>query len=165
MLNGFHAYHGTAMMGVEVQNSAIKKNQELTYQTPCHAVVDYCDDKRMKKLENQLAGARAAGRKGLPIGAIKGSEKPGAYRILYAADTLEELASYMYEDEEIEKTFLSTVKCYNEMCRAGRDTEFGKEPALLHEIRKAPFYAVGQPKDSHHPIGQSFKLLVTVRGL
>lgn len=36
---------------------------------------------------------------------------------------------------------------------------------LLHELAKAPFYAVGQLKDSHHPIGQSFKLLVTVSGL
>lgn len=139
--------------------------EQMTYQTPCHAVVDYCDEKRMKKLEAQLAGARAAGKKGLPIDAIKGSEKPGTFRILYAADTLEELASYMYEDEEAQRTFVYTVKRYNEICRAGQDTDFGKEPALLHEIRKAPFYAAGQPKDSHHPIGQSFKLLVTVSGL
>lgn len=54
---------------------------------------------------------------------------------------------------------------YNELCRQKRDTDFGKDAALLHEIRKAPFYAVGQMKDSHHPIGQSFKLLVTVSGL
>lgn len=139
--------------------------EELTYQTPCHAVVDYCNEERMEKLEDQLAGARAAGRKGLPIGAIKGSEKPGNFRILYAADTLEELAEYMYEDEQSRKNFLAAVERYNEMCRNGRDTDFGKEPALLHEIRKAPFYAVGQQKDSHHPIGQSFKLLVTVSGL
>ena len=179
-LNGFHAYPGTAMMGVEVQNSAIKKNQELAekngavflFGTKAKELI--MDGKRISGAvaetgEGEVIRILAA--KGVILAAGDYSrnrqmcEKPGTFRILYAADTLEELASYMYEDEEIKKTFLYTVKCYNEMCRAGRDTEFGKEPALLHEIRKAPFYAVGQPKDSHHPIGQSFKLLVTVSGL
>lgn len=139
--------------------------EELTFQTPCHAVVDYCDEARMKKLDQQLEKARRAGKKGLPIGAIKGSEKPGDFRVLYAADTIEELAEFMYEDDRARKEFLSSVDRYNELCRKKQDVDFGKEPALLHEIRQAPFYAVGQLKDSHHPIGQSFKLLVTVSGL
>ena len=168
---GFGTHILGALAGAKQPNGMLfgvfdsKIREELTYQTPCHAVVDYCDEKRMEKLERQLAGAGAAGEKGLPIGAIKGSEKPGTFRILYAADTLEELASYMYEDAASRKNFLSSVARYNEMCRAGKDTDFGKEPALLHEISRPPFYAVGQPNDSHHPIGQSFKLLVTVSGL
>lgn len=37
--------------------------EELTFQTSCHAVVDYCDDARMKKLDHQLEEARKAGKK------------------------------------------------------------------------------------------------------
>lgn len=141
--------------------------EELTYQTPCHAVIDYCHEERMAKLDQQLEAARKAGAKGLPIGAVKGSEREssGLLRVLYAADTIEELAQYMYDDSASRETFLKTVERYNELCREGKDTDFGKEKPLLHEIKKAPFYAVGQLKDSHHPIGQSFKLLVTMSGL
>lgn len=141
--------------------------EELTYQTPCHAVVDYCNEERMAKLDRQLRKAREAGAKGYPITPVKGSEKEDArpIRVLYAADTLEELAAYLFEREKDRKTFLAEAERYNALCRAGKDTDFGKEPALLHEIKKAPFYAAGQLKDSHHPIGQSFKILVTMSGL
>lgn len=141
--------------------------EELTYQTPCHAVVDYCNEERMAKLDRYLEGARKAGSKGLPIGAIKGSERESRepLRVLYAADTVEQLAERVFDTEEKRKNFVRTVQRYNELCRAGKDTDFGKEKALLHEIRKPPFYAAGQLKDSHHPIGQSFKLLVTMSGL
>ena len=141
--------------------------EELTYQTPCHAVVDYCSRERMAKLDEQLAAARAAGKRGYPIGAIKGSERESSLplRVLYAADSIEELAGYVYQDPAAQAAFIKTVERYNELCRQGKDTDFGKEAALLHEIKKAPFYAVGQLKDSHHPIGQSYKLLVTMSGL
>ena len=138
---------------------------QLTYQTNCHAVFDYCNPKRVEKLEYDLKRARTAGKKGVPISAIKGSEKPGMPRILYAADTLEQLAEYMYEEQDSRETFLKTVGRYNQLCKNGKDVDYGKEKALLHGVLKAPFYAVGQLKDSHHPIGQSFKLLVTVSGL
>lgn len=138
---------------------------QLTYQTNCHAVFDYCNPKRVEKLEYDLKRARTAGKKGVPISVIKGSEKPGMPRILYAADTLEQLAEYMYEEQDSRETFLKTVGRYNQLCKNGKDVDYGKEKALLHGVLKAPFYAVGQLKDSHHPIGQSFKLLVTVSGL
>jgi hypothetical protein len=170
---GFGTHILAALAGAKQPNGMLygifddNIQEELTYQTPCHAVVDYCLEERMEKLRQQLAGARKAGRKGLPIGAVKGSEAESSMplRILYAADSMEELAEYVFEDPETRKTFLNTVERYNELCRNGKDTDFGKEAVLLHEIKKAPFYAVAQLKDSHHPIGQSFKLLVTMSGL
>lgn len=139
--------------------------EQLTYQTNCHAIVDYCDDQRVEALKQILKQAREAGSKGLPISPIKGSETRSAPRILYTANTLKELAACMFNEGDIQKTFLETVQQYNHMCRQGKDTEFGKEVALLHGILKPPFYAVGQLKDSTHPIGQSLKILVTVSGL
>lgn len=68
--------------------------------------------------------------------------QPGALRVLYAADTIERLAEYLYDDPEIRNVFVKTVNRYNELCRQGKDTDFGKEAALLHEIKKPLFYAV-----------------------
>lgn len=118
---------------------------ELTYQTPCHAVVDYCREERMARLDMQLEAARKAGKAGYPIGAVKGSKKESAslLRVLYAADSIEKLAEYIYDNVKEQKAFIKTVERYNEICRKGRDVDFGKEAALLHEIRKPPFYAVG----------------------
>lgn len=134
--------------------------EELTYQTPCHAVFDYCREEKILKLDDYLKRARQAGKEGIPVN--RNAEMP---RRLYAADTIAQLAAYIYSDPDIQTNFIQTVLRYNELCRNGKDTDYGKEPVLLHELTKPPFYAVGQLKDSHHPIGQSFKLLVTVSGL
>lgn len=134
--------------------------EELTYQTPCHSIFDYCLPEKLEKLDDYMNRAVSAGREGIPVN--KNTSMP---RRLYAAQTIEELASYVFSDEKSQQTFIKTVARYNEMCRKGRDSDFGKDPAFLHEIKNPPFFAVGQLKDSHHPIGQSFKLLVTVSGL
>ena len=35
---------------------------------------------------------------------------------------------------------IESVRRYNELCRAGKDTDFHKKPKYLQEIREAPFY-------------------------
>lgn len=57
------------------------------------------------------------------------------------ADTLEELADKIGLDKE---TLLTTVERYNGYCAAGDDEDFGKDPAMLHAIEQAPFYALKQ---------------------
>lgn len=54
------------------------------------------------------------------------------------ADTLEELADAFGIEKE---TFLETVAQYNELFDAQKDSQYGKEPFRLSEIRTAPFYA------------------------
>lgn len=54
------------------------------------------------------------------------------------ADSLEEIADAFGIDKE---NFLATVKNYNKLYDAQEDTQYGKEPFRLSEIRKAPFYA------------------------
>ncbi|MCC8023810.1 MAG: FAD-dependent oxidoreductase [Clostridium sp.] len=134
--------------------------EQITYQAPCHAVFDYTDPKRRHKLERALAEARR--HKGKP--AVT-EDAAGYRRPLYCADSLSELAEIIFETGEERKTFLWETTRYNELCRQGRDTDFGKDPHLLFPIENGPFYACGQKKDSHHPGGQSLKLLVTVSGL
>jgi succinate dehydrogenase/fumarate reductase flavoprotein subunit len=54
------------------------------------------------------------------------------------ADTIEELADKMGVDR---KTFVATVKRYNEFCAMGSDDDFLKPKTHLFPIEKAPFYA------------------------
>jgi fumarate reductase flavoprotein subunit len=58
---------------------------------------------------------------------------------MFRADTLEELAEKCGIDPG---KFVATIEKYNGYCDAGFDPDFGKDPATLKPIRKAPFYAI-----------------------
>ena len=58
--------------------------------------------------------------------------------LIVKANTLEELADAFGIEK---KTFLATVKRYNELYDAQVDSDYGKEPERLSPIRTAPFYA------------------------
>ena len=95
---------------------------------------------------------------------VFGMHLPGANRIptvVYAADTLEELASFLgYEGEEKE-TFLAEIAHYNEMCYAGQgDTEYGRDTELMIPIDKPPYYG-GKARFS----GKANTGLVTLAGV
>ena len=133
---------------------------QLTFQQINHGAFDYSDPRELEKLRRHLAAAREnMGRR------YDYRDKAGDVRPLYCAMTLEELAACLFEKEEERETFLSETARYNELCSRGKDEDFGKDPHLLYPIRKAPFYACGNRKDSEKPFGQSLKLLVTVSGL
>jgi fumarate reductase flavoprotein subunit len=59
-------------------------------------------------------------------------------RQVVIADTLEELADKMGVER---KTFLATVKRYNELCAKGHDDDYYKPVKYILPIEKAPFYA------------------------
>ncbi|QYK01371.1 FAD-dependent oxidoreductase [Shewanella psychrotolerans] len=72
---------------------------------------------------------------------VKG-EKKGVYPSqvnTFVADTLEELAEKLGCDP---KTFVKNVKRYNELCKAGKDDDFGKAPSKMAPVLKAPFYGI-----------------------
>ena len=56
---------------------------------------------------------------------------------LIQADTIEELAEGLGLPVE---EFKATVEHYNELCAAGEDTDYGKEPHRLTPVDTAPFY-------------------------
>ena len=133
---------------------------EVTYQAPCNASFDYTDPKRVERFRESLSYARA--HKGQ---LVMNKDQAGDRRPLACADSIEELARAIYEDEADRRNMIAAVRRYNELCALKKDLDFGKEAFLLHPIEKGPFYASGQYKDSHRPFGQSMKLLVTVGGL
>ena len=134
--------------------------EQVTYQAPCHAVFDYSDPAECQKLDHILKQADSNRNKEVRI-----SDKAGATRSLYCADTLEKLSELLFQTKEEQMNFLNEVKRYNELCKEGRDIDFGKDPHLLFPVEQPPFYACGTIKDSHKPGGQSLKLLVTVTGM
>lgn len=134
--------------------------EEITYQTPCHAIFDYCNKERVEQLKDYMEKAKKAGKEGIPV-----NKNGNHYIRLYSAGSIEKLAQYLFEDKISQEEFIRTVERYNEIYINRKDIDFGKDSKLLYEIKKPPFYAVGQLKDSYNPIGQSFKLLVTVSGL
>jgi hypothetical protein len=59
---------------------------------------------------------------------------------LYAADTLDELADILGYEGEAKQNLLDEIAHYNEMCYAGKDTDWGRDPQLLKPIDTAPFF-------------------------
>lgn len=57
----------------------------------------------------------------------------------HRADTLKELAEMIDIDPT---TLTATVERYNQLCEAGFDEDFGKNPAYLHPVKNGPFWAV-----------------------
>lgn len=56
---------------------------------------------------------------------------------MYKADTIEELA----ELTGLGDALIQSVNSYNELCKNGEDTQFGKASSLMRAIENGPFYA------------------------
>ena len=134
--------------------------EQITFQTPCHGLLDYTDADEMKRFDISLEKAKAQKNR-----LVLDQDRAGESRPLFCADTLEELAALMFEEEADRNNFLNEVNRYNMLCQKGHDDDFGKDSRLMQPVAKAPFYASGTIKDSHAPGGQSLKILVTVSGL
>jgi succinate dehydrogenase/fumarate reductase flavoprotein subunit len=67
------------------------------------------------------------------------TENGSPYIEAYREDSLEKLAEDMKVDTD---AFLATIARYNEMCKAGEDTDFHKDPKYLDPIDDGMYYAV-----------------------
>ena len=61
-------------------------------------------------------------------------------KIVYSGDTLEQLADRMGLTGQVKENFLNELAHYNEMCKAGVDTDFYKDPSVLLPIEDAPYF-------------------------
>ena len=52
----------------------------------------------------------------------------------------EQLADIMGVPAESKKAWLDSIAHYNELCAAGADTDFGKDPSAMIPVLEAPFY-------------------------
>ena len=79
---------------------------------------------------------------------------------VYGANTLEELAGYLGYKGKLVKTFLESIKHYNELCYAGVDREFGKDAKAMISVDKAPFYGFASENSGYY-----MPSLVTMSGI
>ena len=103
--------------------------------------------------EGDAAGAPSGD--GSAAGGIVAAMSAGT---VYAADDFETLGTYLgYEGEALDN-FVASIEHYNELCAAGKDTDFGKDPSLMLGLTTPPYYGYRGTK----AIGA---LMVTVGGL
>ena len=80
---------------------------------------------------------------------------------VFAAETLEELGSFLgYEGEALDN-FLASIERYNEMCYSEEgDVDYGKEKKFMFPIDEPPYYGGSRALDSRPSLG-----LVTLAGV
>lgn len=113
-----------------------------TYEWCFPAPPSYCDDVQAE-IENAFNPPKGGG---MP-------PMPGMGKSIARADTLEDLAAQLGIHAENLK---ATVSHYNEMCRAGVDSEFFKDPDELVPFTKGPYYAVSGGLGSDGAFGGVF---------
>jgi hypothetical protein len=59
---------------------------------------------------------------------------------IWCANTLSELTDLLGYTGQAKTTLLAEIEHYNDLCRAGKDTDFGKNPKLLWSIENSPYY-------------------------
>ena len=79
---------------------------------------------------------------------------------VWCANTLDELADLLGYKGGAKENFLKEIEHYNELCKAGADTDYGKDAVYMVPIEKAPFYG-GTGSSSH----SSNPMMVTMSGL
>ena len=70
---------------------------------------------------------------------LQATKQGSPYLEAYKENSLEALAKDMKTDA---KTLIATVERYNELCKAGRDDDFGKDVKYLDPIDDGTYYAV-----------------------
>ena len=110
----------------------------LSYQGYGHETMDRSSDYMVEEVRENMKNY-VTGSDGFDVRAFARFGKE--YSKVYAADTLDELADIVGYTGEAKKNFLAEVAHYNEMCEAGKDSDWGCDPQNLFAIKDAPFFA------------------------
>ena len=89
-------------------------------------------------MEVDMKKGLGTGAEGMKVRGCTVAEREGS--TVYAANTLEELAGYLGYTGGLIKTFVESVKHYNELCHARVDNEFGKDAKAMIPVDEPPFY-------------------------
>ena len=79
---------------------------------------------------------------------------------VFAAQTLDELLDYLGYEGDAKEQALASIEEYNQMCAAGKDTAFGKDPIALVPVSEPPFFGAVSQNTGAGTAG-----LVTLAGL
>lgn len=103
-----------------------------------HEVMDRSNQFMLDKVRADMA-AYKTGPDGFPCQAF--ARYGNEYSTIYAANTLEELCEIVGYNREQTANFIAEVAHWNEMCDAGKDTDWGADSHMMHmKIVDAPFF-------------------------
>lgn len=104
-----------------------------------HGTPDYGRPEYLQQFQEDFSHVADAGAEGYMVRDLNTSERE-MFRF-YGADTLEQLAAYLGYTGEDAENFVSSVERYNDLCRAGKDEDFGKDGVFMNAIETPPYYA------------------------
>lgn len=89
-------------------------------------------------MQADMAKVLASGAEGYPVRGITVAERSGG--TVFGANTLEKLAGYLGYTGDLVKTFTRSIERYNDLCRKGVDSDFGKDAKAMIPIDEPPFF-------------------------
>jgi succinate dehydrogenase/fumarate reductase flavoprotein subunit len=114
-----------------------------------HGAPNWGHPPTLEKMEAEML-AMASGAEGAiisQVGIVNLAEIEGGWGApmasepnVWRADTLDELLGYLGYTGEAKTTALAEIERYNELCKAGLDSDFNKDAQLMLPIETAPFY-------------------------
>lgn len=105
-----------------------------------HGTPDFGRPEYLRQFQEDLSHVVDAGAEGYLVRDLSTSERE-MFRF-YGAETLEQLAAYLGYTGADAENFIASVKRYNDLCHAGKDEDFGKDPECMNAIETPPYYAV-----------------------
>lgn len=117
--------------------------------------------KCMDRMDEQMQSAIGKGAEGVSVDGVYVIEYNNTMPDqVYAADTIDELLDYLGYSGDQKKEALATIDRYNEMCRAGEDSDFGKDAVFMSALENPPFFGSAQENTGRGYVG-----LVSLCGL
>ena len=125
--------------------------EDLQWAPPAHESYDCSQAGSKEALDNAMEKALAAGKGGCVVRA------PGSSVRVVAGRNMEELLDNAELTGQVRENVRKSIERYNELCRKGRDEDFGKDAKLLRPLDKWPLFLQFQKYDN--------RLMCTVGGL
>ncbi|MEG2262616.1 MAG: FAD-binding protein [Raoultibacter sp.] len=131
----------------------IMKNASLDHGAPNYGRPDY-----FTELVDDMAKVPVGGKEGGKCKTCTIAERMES--VVFAANTLEELCDLIGYTGTAKTNLLASVKRFNELCKAGKDADYGKDAVFMQAIETPPFYASLSKNDRSANAG-----LVTLAGV
>ena len=114
-----------------------------------HGNPDFGRPEYIEQHAEDMSHVLEAGAAGYPVRCMAYTERMKF--TVYGANTLDELADFLGYKGTAKETWLRSIERYNQMCSAGVDTDFAKDPQTLFAIDEPPFYA-NKVEDRRPPV-------------
>ena len=105
-----------------------------------HGSPDWGVPEYLEQVREDMRHVVDAGADGYPVRSSCYTEREGSRNVCHGAETLEELADMMGLEGDDKQAFLDTIAEYNEMCKAGKDTLFDRDPLAMIPLDTPPYY-------------------------